>query len=381
MKYSMLDDSHTTVYVDEYDREEILGRPKYGLFHVIGLVFVYLFWLITLPFSWCCSFKIIRQYERAIIFRLGRVQPLKGPGLIFVIPFVDRLKRVDMRMRAFKVPPQEIVTIDRGLLKIGADVQYRIVDPLAVHTLIQDINHSLRVSAQAALNNNLCYEKINYILSEKQYLQTRLQTQMSKMVSEWGIEIARFELTHSTILKGSGGSDPTSNNDEHGGHAAIIELIKNFTSNSSSTFNMPGMLPGNFTSGMSPANLFASPKTSTKQTPPDLLTPDELFCIIKGIINEDLCLKISAIYEFNVSNETGTKIWTVDLKNIPGYVRDGPHNGIVDVKFTLGTNDFQDIFYGKLSPTDAYMCGKLEVDGSLQTATKLEHLVAKMKGQ
>ena len=67
------------------------------------------------------------------------------------------------------------MTMDRGLLKIGADVQYRILDPLAANTLIQDINHSLRVSAHAALNNTLCQEKINHIMSEKLYLQTRLQ--------------------------------------------------------------------------------------------------------------------------------------------------------------------------------------------------------------
>ena len=145
------------------------------------------------------------------------------------------------------------------------------------------------------------------------------------------------------------------------------------------------MLPANLTQQMTPENLFspnmASKPSATSKEMPALLKPEELFCVVKGVINEDVCAKVAAIYEFHVLNGVEGKIWTIDMKNSPGYVKDGPYSGIVDVKFTLSTEDFQNIFYGKLSPTDAYMSGKLEVDGSLQTATRLEYLVGKMKGK
>ena len=67
----------------------------------------------------CFSFKVIPQFERVVVFRLGRVRKLKGPGFITLIPLVDTWKRVDMRMRAFKVPPQDILTLDHALIKLG----------------------------------------------------------------------------------------------------------------------------------------------------------------------------------------------------------------------------------------------------------------------
>jgi len=376
-KYSPVQTTESySIHIND-SQSEILGNSgNFGVLDYIVLFIVYLFWIITLPVTWCCSFKIISQFERVLVFRIGRLLPLKGPGFIHVIPCIDKWKKIDMRMRAFKVAPQEIVTIDRGILKIGADVQYRIIDPVAAHTLIQDIDQSLRLSAHAALNTNLCHEKIKYILNEKNYLQTTLQRHMSKVVGEWGIEVARFELTHSTVIKDAGGVDPSCNDDdgEMGGHAAIVNLLKSFTSPSSSTAQMPGMLPQNFI----PSPMMQAPSTVGAST---LLKPEELFCVVKGVINEDLCSKISCIYEFHVSNQTETKKWTLDLTNSPGCVINGAYNGIVDVKFKLREDCFCDIFYGKLSPTDAYMNGNLEIDGSLQSATRLEYLVRKMKGQ
>lgn len=385
-KYSTLKSSDSSsVYFDEFERKDALGQPQFGVCDWIIWMFVFLIWVISLPVTWWCSFKIITQFERVLIFRLGRVLPLKGPGLIYVIPCIDRWKKVDMRMRAFKVAPQEIITSDRGVIKVGGDVQYRIADPIVANTMIKDLDHSLRVSGHSALNAQLCYEKLSTIQNEKVYLQTKLQNQMHKAVSDWGIEIARFELTHSVVIKGPGGADPNEENNQDGGGAAIMNLIKSFTSpssSSSSSFMMPGMIPG-MTPGAIPTNLMSqisAPSGQSTQHEIPLLKPEELFCMLKGIIDAELCLQVQAIYEFHIADEIKEKQWTIDLKNAPGCVITGPSALRTDVKFTLSDEHFQKIFYGVLSPTDAYMNGSLTIDGSLQTAMKLEKLVSKLKG-
>ena len=125
---------------------------------------------------------------------------------------------------------------------------------------------------------------------------------------------------------------------------------------------MPGMIP-----------------TQSMTSVPSLLKPDELFSIVKGIVNEELCHQTNAVFEFHVTVEYETKIWTIDLKNSPGCVKSGPAASAVDVTFKLKEECFQKIFHGQISATDAYMNGSLIIEGSLQTAMKLDVLVRKLK--
>ena len=146
---------------------------------------------------------------------------------------------------------------------------------------------------------------------------------------------------------------------------------------------MPGLLPtgGAAGSGILPSPFMQpiTPNSQSNQNQAALLKPEELFCIVKGVLDDELCESIKAIYEFHIMNKIETKIWTINLKNPPGCVISGPAQYPADVEFELSDTDFQKMFYGQLSPTDAYMNDSLVVHGSLQIAMRLEILFKKMK--
>lgn len=395
VKYSSLKDNTSgesvVLYFDKSERKEMLGQLRYGICDLILQLVVTLLWIITLPVTWCFSFKLIPQFERVVVFRLGRVRSLKGPGLVSIIPFIDSWKRVDMRMRAFKVPPQEVITLDHALIKLGADVQYRIVDPITSYTLIQDVDHCLRETGHSVMTTQLGIGPLSDLENNKMSLERNLQLHMNKAVIDWGIEIARFELSTHVIIKKPGGIDPSNEkDDEIDGVTTIMNLIKSFTSGSN--MQIPGMMPGPTTmqqmSGMFPsmsAMPVATPIVQPKPMPTQVnsipfMPPNDLFTLAKGVVDHELCEQVKSIFEFHISNSVTTYIWSLDLKNSPGFVMNAPYKqGMVDVRFTLDELLFQKIFYGLISPTDAYLQGDLKIDGSVKMAKKLELLIRKMQ--
>lgn len=343
VKYETLQSTDaTSVYFDDNERKGVAGQPSFGVVDLFVLFLIYVAWIITLPFTICFSLKMIPQFQRIIVYRLGRILPLKGPGLVIVIPFIDRIKRIDMRMRAFKVPPQEIMTIDNGVVKVGADVQYRYINPILTQT-IQDLDHSLRVTGQSSLTSLLSSEELSFVKHEKHLLQQRLQSHMNKAVSAWGIEIARFEIEQSVVIKERGGTTPPSQDDgKHDGAAMIMNLLKNVTSPDNNI--LPGMFMPNMP-GLSQSSSAISQSHQTPQNDKALLTPRELFCIAKGIVNESVCKEVDAVFQFCISTVDGNVTnWTVDAKNFPGFVMEGESNSLPDVIFTLSEQTFQQIF-------------------------------------
>ena len=367
-RYSSLRNKEAVVYIDESDRKEFLGSPRLGVCDWAVIIVVHLVWFISLPITWWCSFKVIPQYERAVVYRVGRLMPLQGPGLIYVIPLVDQWTKVDMRMKELKVPPQEILTLDKVILKVGADVQYRITDPLASHSLVQDLNQSLRNSAHASLNSMISCEKQNYVLNEKQFVSLRLQEHMNKLVSQWGIEIARFELTHSCLMRSV---ESQQQEDEVDGMAMIADVLKSLVSPSSSSFSMPGMMPG----------MMPSTQATGETTPSNvqLLDAEQMFHLIKGIIDEDVVQRTQAIFEIRI-NDPGSpsKTWTLNLKDGAGFVKLGDSTHTCDARLTASNETFVKMFYNQLTPKEAYMSGQLKIDGSTLTAMKLEYLITKL---
>jgi len=362
-KYSTLPDhDQISIYMDDNERKDVLGKPRYHPLEWLILFIVYTLWIISLPVTWWCSFKVIPQYERAIIYRLGRLQKSKGPGLIYTIPLVDKWKKIDMRMRAFSVPPQEVYTVDGGLLKIGSDVQYRITDPMASFNELQDLNHTLRVTAVTVLNSGLAGKKLAEVENEKNYLNAILQNNLNKSVCEWGIEIARFELTNSTVInKSKGESEDFVEQDPL---QSVLSLFKGIGSSASPMSSMFG------TGSLPPS------QPAAKQ----LLMPSELFAMTKGALNEELVRKIDAVFQFEISGEDGGT-WCLDLRNGEGYIGKGKAPTNPDVCIGMSSSDLQNMYYGKLSATNAYMSGRMRVEGDKKAAMRLEELIQAVKHQ
>lgn len=141
------------------------------------------------------SIKILREYERGVIFRLGRVLPQpKGPGLILVFAPVDRMVRISLRIEAFEVPPQDVVTHDNVTLNVNAVVYFRVIDPRLAVLEVKDYLYATSQLAQTTLRSVLGEVELDQLLSNREMLNARLQTILDSHTAAWGIKVSMVEV-------------------------------------------------------------------------------------------------------------------------------------------------------------------------------------------
>jgi regulator of protease activity HflC (stomatin/prohibitin superfamily) len=138
--------------------------------------------------------KILPEWERAVILRLGRSIGIKGPGLILVIPFVDRVVKVDTRTITMEVPPQDVVTLDNVSLKLSAVIYFRVVSPEEAIIKIEDFYFATSQLAQTTLRSILGQYQIDDLLANRDKVNHALQTILDKTTGAWGVKITQVEL-------------------------------------------------------------------------------------------------------------------------------------------------------------------------------------------
>jgi len=154
---------------------------------VIALVILYLL----------NSIKVLREYERGVIFRLGRVlSKPKGPGIIFVFAPIDRIVRVSLRLITMDIPPQDIITRDNVSVKVNAVLYFRVMDPLKCILEVQDYLYATSQLAQTTLRSVLGQVELDDLLSEREKLNTTLQEIIDKHTDPWGIKVQLVEMKH-----------------------------------------------------------------------------------------------------------------------------------------------------------------------------------------
>jgi regulator of protease activity HflC (stomatin/prohibitin superfamily) len=166
---------------------------------LIGLAIV-VFLLILLLFS---ALKVAREYERAIVFRLGRLFPSpKGPGLFFLIPVIDRMVKVDLRTITLNIPPQDVITKDNVPVRVNAVAYFRIVEPK--NAIVQVENYMVATSqiAQTTLRSVLGQHQLDELLSERDKINAILQTIIDEATSPWGIKVSIVEVKDVEIPSG-----------------------------------------------------------------------------------------------------------------------------------------------------------------------------------
>ena len=142
------------------------------------------------------AIKILREYERAVVFFLGRFQGVKGPGLILIIPVVQQMVRVDLRTREFDVPPQDVITRDNVSVKVNAVVYLRVVDPqLAIIQVANFIEATSQLS-QTTLRAILGKHELDALLAEREKLNSDIQEVLDKQTDAWGIKVSNVEIKH-----------------------------------------------------------------------------------------------------------------------------------------------------------------------------------------
>eukprot|EP00094_Tigriopus_californicus_P002698 TCALIF_02604-PA protein Name:"Similar to AGAP004871 Band 7 protein AGAP004871 (Anopheles gambiae)" AED:0.14 eAED:0.14 QI:0/0.87/0.88/0.88/0.87/0.77/9/754/273 len=152
--------------------------------------------IVTLPFSLCVCFKVVQEYERAVIFRLGRLLSggSRGPGIFFIMPCVDNYTKVDLRTTVIDIPPQEVLTKDSVTVSVDAVVYYRVSNATVSVANVENAHHSTRLLAQTTLRNILGTKNLHEILSDRESISGSMQTVLDEATTAWGIKVERVEI-------------------------------------------------------------------------------------------------------------------------------------------------------------------------------------------
>ena len=156
----------------------------------------YIVALVLIVFFLASAIRILREYERGVIFRLGRVIKTKGPGLIILIPIIDKMVKVTLRLVAMDVPSQDVITRDNVSLKVNAVIYFRVMDP--TNAIIEVENYLFATSqlAQTTLRSVCGQVELDELLSERDKINTQLQGILDRQTDPWGIKVTTVEVKH-----------------------------------------------------------------------------------------------------------------------------------------------------------------------------------------
>jgi regulator of protease activity HflC (stomatin/prohibitin superfamily) len=142
------------------------------------------------------ALRVLREYERAVIFRLGRLVGVKGPGLIILIPLIDRMVKVSLRVVAMDVAPQDIITRDNVSVKVNAVVYFRVMLPDKAITEVEDYLYATTQLAQTTLRSVLGQVELDQLLSERDTINHQLQRIIDEQTDSWGVKVSLVEVKH-----------------------------------------------------------------------------------------------------------------------------------------------------------------------------------------
>jgi regulator of protease activity HflC (stomatin/prohibitin superfamily) len=158
------------------------------MYVVIGIIIVVL--LIIIPMT----VKVVTEFERGVIFRLGRLIGAKGPGLFLIIPFIDRMVKVDLRVVTMDVPSQEVITRDNVTVRVNAVVYFRVVDPEASVVKVLDHIRATSQISQTTLRNVLGQSELDELLTQREKLNQMLQRIIDEHTDPWGVKVSTVEI-------------------------------------------------------------------------------------------------------------------------------------------------------------------------------------------
>ncbi len=152
--------------------------------------------LVLLVLFFSAAIRILKEYERGVIFRLGRVIKTKGPGLIILIPVIDKMVKVSLRLVAMDVPSQDVITKDNVSVKVNAVVYFRVMDPTNATIEVENFLFATSQLAQTTLRSVCGQVELDELLSEREKINTRLQNILDKHTDPWGIKVTTVEVKH-----------------------------------------------------------------------------------------------------------------------------------------------------------------------------------------
>ena len=145
------------------------------------------------------AFRVLREYERGVVFLLGRYQRVKGPGLIIIIPLLQQMVRVDLRTIVMDVPTQDLITRDNVSVQVNAVLYFRVIDPDHAVLNVENYMEAIGQLAQTTLRSVLGQHELDELLAERERLNNNIQTILDQQTDQWGIKVASVEIKHVDI--------------------------------------------------------------------------------------------------------------------------------------------------------------------------------------
>ena len=140
--------------------------------------------------------RVLREYERGVVFRLGRLGPVRGPGIVFLIPIIDKMVRVSLRVVTMDIPPQDVITKDNVSVKVNAVVYFRVMLPERAIVAVEDYLYATAQLAQTTLRSVLGQFELDQLLSERDTINHQLQRIIDEQSDVWGIKVSLVEVKH-----------------------------------------------------------------------------------------------------------------------------------------------------------------------------------------
>ena len=182
--------------ISEQDDNIAVDESGLGVTYYVLASISFIFIILFFPLSLLYTIKIVSEYERAVILRLGRLSSrrAKGPGLFFVIPCTDTVNKVDLRTITLDIPPQEILTKDSVTVRVDAVVFYRIYNPTMATINVENANSATYYVSQTTLRNVLGTKKLSELLSEREDISDEMQKILDEATDPWGVKVERVEI-------------------------------------------------------------------------------------------------------------------------------------------------------------------------------------------
>ena len=142
------------------------------------------------------SFRILREYERGVVFLLGRFWKVKGPGIVIIVPFIQQMMRIDLRTRVLDVPPQDVISRDNVSVQVNAVIYYRVMDPEKAIIQVEHFNMATSELAQTTLRSVVGQHELDEMLAERTKINADVQRILDEQTDAWGIKVSNVELKH-----------------------------------------------------------------------------------------------------------------------------------------------------------------------------------------
>ncbi|XP_060115914.1 stomatin-like protein 1 [Heteronotia binoei] len=362
-----------------------IGAPQ-GFFsrlcHGVVISLVFLLTVLTFPISGWFVLKMVPNYERVIVFRLGRIRAPKGPGLVFVLPFIDQWQRVDLRTRAFSIPPCKLSSQDGALVSVGADVQFRVCDPVLSVMMVKDLNMTTRMTAQNTMTKVLLKKYLREIQTEKLKISDQLLLEINDVTKSWGLEVDRVELILEAVLQAPA--------ETAAGASRRISSFDNIQQLALHLFGKSFAAAGPSPKGPhETVERIEVQRESGPSAPPERIVvqpiqkrfdPEEFLLTVEEYLSESLVNQVQACYQFNILLPNGEQnTYFLDLSTGHGKTGCGLPDHTPDVVLEVAECDLGPLIWGDLNPINAYVSGRLRAYGDLSKALKLELLFTAMK--